>query len=187
MTSAEIKIVFTGTVGVGKSTAISAISERPPVATDVGTTDEVSEIKEATTVAMDYGEMRLDDGEKLRLYGTPGQERFRFMWEILARGALGFILLVDNTRPDPLADLDIYLDNFGPWIDATAAVIGVTHWEEGDGPGLDEYYGHLGARGAHHPVLFADPRDPPQVVTLVEALLASLEFAAMGDTNGGHA
>ena len=75
---------------------------------------------------MDYGEITLDDGQKLRLYGTPGQERFRFMWDIITAGGLGLVLLLDGSRPDPLADMTTYLDNFADFIESTAVVIGVT-------------------------------------------------------------
>ena len=63
-----------------------------------------------TTVAMDYGVIRLDEDTKVHLYGTPGQERFNFMWEILSKGSMGLILLLDNTRANPLKDLTFFLD-----------------------------------------------------------------------------
>jgi len=175
--SAEIKIVFTGTVGAGKTTAIASVSDRPPVATDALATDDTGALKPTTTVALDYGEMRLPDGDKLRLYGTPGQHRFRFMWEILAKGALGFVILVDNTRPSPLEDLAGYLDNFGPWIERSAAVVGVTHGEYCRGPDLEQYHEFISRREAAHPVMFTDPRQPRHVITLMDTLLAALEFS----------
>ena len=107
----EHKILFSGTMGAGKTTAIAAVSEIGPLSTDVRNTDE-SVAKATTTVGLDYGELTLDNGERLRLYGTPGQPRFAFMWDILARGALGLVILIDNSRPDPLADLDVYLDGY---------------------------------------------------------------------------
>ena len=67
----EHKILFTGTMGAGKTTAIAAVSEIPPMRTDVRNTDD-SVSKATTTVGLDYGELTLDNGEKLRLYGTPG-------------------------------------------------------------------------------------------------------------------
>ncbi len=122
----QIKFIFTGPPGAGKTTAIAAISEFPPVSTDVLSTDDLAKTKEKTTVAMDFGQITLDNGLKIGLYGTPGQERFRFMWEILVQGGLGLIVLIDNRRPDPLKDLEIYLDNFSEFIDKTDAVIGIT-------------------------------------------------------------
>ena len=83
----EYKILITGTMGAGKTTAIAAISEVPPIMTDVQNND-TSNSKLTTTVGLDYGELSLDGGDKLRIYGTPGQERFAFMWKVLAKGAL---------------------------------------------------------------------------------------------------
>ncbi|MEZ5672763.1 MAG: ATP/GTP-binding protein [Thiotrichaceae bacterium] len=64
--------------------------------------DQQSSRKETITVAMDYGELTSDDGQKLRIYGTPGQQRFDYMWKILIKGALGLIILVDNAGSDPV-------------------------------------------------------------------------------------
>jgi signal recognition particle receptor subunit beta len=85
----QYKIIFTGPVGVGKTTAIQSISDVPPIKTDAAAGDMTKARKSETTVAMDYGIMHLDDGEKIHLYGTPGQERFDFMWDILSVGGLG--------------------------------------------------------------------------------------------------
>src|SRR5690606_37353134 len=112
MSPREYKLIFAGSMGAGKTTAIAAISEISPVRTDVENTDRASHQKATTTAAMDYGEVTLAGGDKLRLYGTPGQTRFDFMWKILGKGALGVIILVDNSRPDPLADLREYLQAF---------------------------------------------------------------------------
>src|SRR5262245_30126910 len=84
-TSDELKIVFAGPMGAGKTTAICAISDVPPVSTEVRNTDQRVCAKEATTVALDFGQLRLEDGTVVMLYGTPGQERFSFMWDILCR------------------------------------------------------------------------------------------------------
>ena len=101
----ENKIIFTGPVGVGKTTAIAALSDDPPVKTDARASDMTLVRKGHTTVAMDYGVIRLDEDTKVHLYGTPGQERFNFMWEILSKGSMGLILLLDNTRADSLRKL----------------------------------------------------------------------------------
>ena len=96
----EFKIIFSGPVGAGKTTAIAAVSDIPPVTTETQPTDETKDLKATTTIAMDYGVLRLDGDERLHLYGTPGQSRFSFMRDILAEGAIGVILLVTNTRGD---------------------------------------------------------------------------------------
>ncbi|MEI2574272.1 ATP/GTP-binding protein, partial [Pseudomonas aeruginosa] len=78
----ENKIIFTGPVGVGKTTAIAAISDEALAQTDASASDMTLDRKRNTTVAMDYGAISLDEDTKVHLYGTPGQERFNFMWEI---------------------------------------------------------------------------------------------------------
>ena len=105
------KIIFTGPVGAGKSTAIAALSDVPPVTTDEQASDMTKDLKPTTTVAMDYGVMKLDGDERIHLYGTPGQERFNFMWDILSEGGLGLVMLLDNTRTDPFHWCD--KDGFG--------------------------------------------------------------------------
>ena len=171
------KFIFTGTPGVGKTTAIEAVSEIPIITTDVPTTDALAERKAMTTVAMDYGEFTLDDGQKIRLYGTPGQKRFEFMWRILIQGGLGLIILVDNDRPDPLADLSMYLDDFSDFIADTAAVIGITRLTEQASPSLDDYVDLMCQKGQLHPVFDVDIRRKEDVLLLLDALLSCLETA----------
>jgi signal recognition particle receptor subunit beta len=170
----EHKILFTGTMGAGKTTAIAAVSEIAPVRTEVRNSD-ASVAKATTTVGLDYGELTLDNGEKLRLYGTPGQIRFDFMWRILARGALGLVILVDNSRPDPLADLEVYLDGFAELIEKTACVVAVGRMETHPEPDLDAYARRMHDKGVMCPVLPANVTDPQQVVQLLELLLIQLE------------
>ncbi len=90
------KLLISGPVGSGKSTFIRSVSEIPVVDTDVISTIDIG--KERTTVAMDYGLIHIGDDE-IHLFGTPGQVRFSFMWDILSNGAVGFIMLVDSTNP----------------------------------------------------------------------------------------
>lgn len=171
----EHKIVFTGTMGAGKTTAIAAISEIAPIVTDVKNSDETLH-KERTTVAFDYGEISLENGEKLRLYGTPGQARFSFMWRITGRGALGLIVLIDNSRPDPLSDFGVYLDGFAEAIDAGIhVVVGVGRTETHQSPGLDQFAEALRARGRIAPVLPVDVRKKEDVLLLIDVLLMQLE------------
>ncbi|WP_333784852.1 ATP/GTP-binding protein [Thermocrinis sp.] len=96
----KIKIVIAGPFAVGKTQFINTVSEIKTVSTErrVRQLSEKS-VKEYTTVAMDFGKIRIDDEHELYLFGTPGQFRFDFMWEILGEGALGIIILVDSTNP----------------------------------------------------------------------------------------
>lgn len=170
---AEIKIVITGVVGAGKTTAIQAISEIDVVSTEVRASDEVREQKDTTTVAMDYGELSLEDGTVLKIYGTPGQRRFSFMWEILAEGALGFVVLVNNQRPDPLGDVAMYLENFAPWIADSTVVVGVTHVDD-DPSQMDKYHDFLQQRDLAYPVFPIDARSPADVKVMIEAMAAMM-------------
>jgi len=174
------KIIFSGTVGAGKSTAIAALSDIPPVATEAVATDETSQLKKTTTVAMDYGVLNLPDGEKVMLYGTPGQERFNFMWEILSEGALGLVILVDNSRPDPLADLHTYLDGFAGVLAGVPCTIGVGRLDSHPQPDLDHYAEALAGRDALYPVLDVDVRRREDVLLLIDTLLAQIEANALG-------
>ena len=106
------KLVFAGPVGAGKTTAIQTLSDIEVVSTDAYASDEVRLLKKTTTVAMDYGLMKLASGDQVRLYGTPGQQRFDFMWEILSENALGLVLMLKASAPDPVADLRHYVQAF---------------------------------------------------------------------------
>lgn len=170
----QYKIIFTGPVGAGKTTAIQAISDTPPVKTDAAASDMTKSRKPATTVAMDYGIMNLDDGEKIHLYGTPGQERFDFMWDILTVGGIGLILLLDNTRADPFQDMKFFLDSFGNFISDTSVAIGVTQMDLSSKPTIADYHIQLEGFGLNPAVFEVDARVKHDVSLLVQSLLFSL-------------
>jgi len=90
------KVVITGAFNTGKSAFIRTASDIPVVSTEKRITDGLSQVKETTTVAMDYGQTTVS-GRLFHLYGTPGQPRFDFMWDILARDADALLVLVDST------------------------------------------------------------------------------------------
>ncbi len=107
-----LKIVVTGPFASGKTTFIQSISEIDVVATERRISSESERIKNQTTVAMDFGRITIDDELILYLFGTPGQRRFDFMWEILSEGMLGFIVLVDSTRPETFREARRILETF---------------------------------------------------------------------------
>lgn len=171
----EIKIVFSGAMGAGKTTAIGCISACRPVTTEALTTDDTQDRKSTTTAALDYGEIALDDELVLRLYGTPGQIRFRHMWELLLPGALGTIVLVDNSRPSPFDDVAIYLDNFEGLVDPRTLVIGVTKSDISPAPSIEEHEQFLSKRGETYPVQAIDVRRRDDVLHLLDTLLTRIE------------
>ncbi len=100
MAEKQIKIVVSGPYAAGKTQFINTVSEIQTVQTEAKTTKTgEKEKKSHTTVAMDFGKIRIDDEHVLYLFGTPGQSRFDFMWDILGKGMVGLIVLVDSTDP----------------------------------------------------------------------------------------
>lgn len=138
-------------------------------------TDMTKNRKPSTTVAMDYGVMNLAGGEKVHLYGTPGQERFDFMWDILSVGGIGLILLLDNTRENPFQDMKFFLDAFASFIKTTSVAIGVTQMDISAKPIIEDYHAQLELLGLKPPVFAVDAREKNDVSLLVQALLYSLD------------
>ena len=95
-----LKIVVTGAYAAGKTQFIQSISEIEVVSTEeaVSVAEEL-ELKSYTTVGLDFGTIKVNDDLSFFLFGTPGQERFDFMWDVLAEGCLGYVVMVDSTRP----------------------------------------------------------------------------------------
>jgi uncharacterized protein len=177
MSAQEYKLIFTGTMGAGKTTAIGAISEIEPVSTDVQRSEAGDDVKIRTTAALDYGEVTLPHGDRLRLYGTPGQARFDFMWKILSEGALGVVVLVDNRRPDPLADLREYLNAFRAVVAGSRAVVGVGRLDSHPVPDLDGYYEVAAELGLSVPIVSVDVRRRGDVLLLLDILFHQIEAA----------
>ncbi|HEX7434053.1 MAG TPA: ATP/GTP-binding protein [Anaerolineaceae bacterium] len=107
-----VKMVVTGPFNAGKTEFIRSVSEIDMVSTERKISAEAEKVKETTTVAMDFGRITVDDDLVLYLFGTPGQKRFDFMWEILSEGMLGFIVMVDSTRPETFREARSILETF---------------------------------------------------------------------------
>lgn len=109
-----VKMVITGPFSSGKTQFIQSVSEIDVVSTDRKITEESPEAQEKpeTTVAMDFGRITVDDDLVLYLFGTPGQRRFDFMWEILAEGMLGFVVMVDSAKPETFREAKSILETF---------------------------------------------------------------------------
>ncbi|MBE9527486.1 MAG: ATP/GTP-binding protein [Proteobacteria bacterium] len=168
------KIIFTGPVGVGKTTAIAAVSDIDILKTDVKATDIAIKIKshDHTTIAMDYGLMYLDNGDRIDLFGTPGQERFDFMWDILTIGGLGLILLIDDSRPNSLKDLEFFLNAFKSFLKDAPVVIGITKMDISNHRTLDHYTDYLKTtKFANTPIMEVDARKADDIKMLLMSLL----------------
>lgn len=108
-----VKMVVTGPFSAGKTEFIQSVSEIDVVSTERRISNAAERaVKEATTVAMDFGRITVNDDLVLYLFGTPGQKRFDFMWEILSEGMLGFIVMVDSTRPETFREARSILETF---------------------------------------------------------------------------
>lgn len=107
-----VKMVVTGPFSSGKTQFIQSVSEIDVVATERKISSESERIKETTTVAMDFGRITVDEELVLYLFGTPGQKRFDFMWEILSEGMLGFVVMVDSARPETFREARRILETF---------------------------------------------------------------------------
>src|SRR4051794_133924 len=130
-----VKIVVTGPFAAGKTTLIRTISEITVLSTEKDITDGTRARKNETTVAMDFGRITIDRDLVLYLFGTPGQERFDFMWETPGEGMLGYVVLVDATRPDSLDEALGILEAFRrmarvPFVVALNRAEGIDEQEE---------------------------------------------------------
>jgi signal recognition particle receptor subunit beta len=174
-TSEAFKLVFTGPMGAGKTTAIAAVSEVPPVTTEVTNTDKQANGKATTTVGLDLGRITLGEGQVVHLYGTPGQHRFRLMWQIISRGAAGAIVLLDASQPDVFEQARIYVDAFRAWVPSGAIVIGLGRTDHPDAIASDILAAMLEGEGWPLPVFSVDVRKRADVLLLVRALACILE------------
>ena len=107
-----VKMVVTGPFNAGKTEFISSVSEIEVVSTEKKISAISEKVKETTTVAMDFGRITVDEDLVLYLFGTPGQKRFDFMWEILSEGMLGSVVMIDSTRPETFPEARSILETF---------------------------------------------------------------------------
>lgn len=169
----QYKIVFAGCMGAGKTEAIRSLSEIPVLTTEAFNTDHQAHTKLETTVGIDYGEITLEDGSKIGLYGTPGQSRFDFIWPVICKGAIGVILLIDHNHPTAIDELEAYLNTFKQYNQNIA--IAITHVDENRTQPFSIYRQWLSENDHQYPLFFIDAREHQHILLMVESLITALE------------
>jgi len=132
-----VKMVVTGPFNSGKTQFIRTVSEIEVVATERKISAEAEKVKDFTTVAMDFGRITVDNDLVLYLFGTPGQKRFDFMWEILSEGMLGFVVMVDSSRPETFREAKGILQTFRAYA-PTPYVVAANKQDTEDAWALDD-------------------------------------------------
>lgn len=167
-----VKIVVTGPFSAGKTTLIRTISEITVLSTEKDITDSTRSRKAETTVAMDFGRITIDRELVLYLFGTPGQDRFDFMWEILGEGMLGYVLLVDASREDSIEEAVGILAAFRKM--ARVPFVVALNRASGLDPSEEDRVRSMLALGDEVPVVPCDATDRESVKSVLLALLYSV-------------
>ncbi len=163
-----VKVVVAGPFSAGKTTLISTISEVAVLTTERKITDHTSAVKGTTTVAMDFGRISFGNGASIHIFGTPGQRRFEDVWNAVADGMVGLVLLVHAGDDRSAKEARSILETFRQYADVPFC-IGVTHLDRVESPSgdvLEEVRAQLGV-APEVPVLACDPRHRDDVKALL--------------------
>jgi signal recognition particle receptor subunit beta len=166
-----IKLLFLGPLGSGKTTAIRAISDTPPVSSEMPLTGAAASNKVSTTVAFDYSTIQLNPNETLHVYGLPGQDYLDFMGTIVGPGALGAVLLLDASSQTLAQDCRSAVEQLTRIDPNLRFVIGLSKTDITPAFSMETMYALARRMSLFVPMFCIDPRDPAQVRQLVRALL----------------
>lgn len=168
------KVIVTGPVGSGKTAAVNSLTNKNAALTDALVSDldlVTKQHKKTTTVAMDFDVISLGCNNVVHVYGTPGQERFDFMWDILSQGAHGIIILLDLSRNYPFRDLKYYTNRFSKLISSSRLIIGLTHSDIKKDFSVESYQELLKKINIEADVIPIDARNKSDVTQLFYTLL----------------
>ena len=169
-----VKLLVAGPVGAGKTTAIGTLAGTAPVSATAPASQAVHQGRQGTSIVFDYATVALDDGAALHIYGLPGQAGVDFMHTIMARGALGALVLLDATSKALCSDCAYWLETLKRVDPALAFVIGVTKVDSAPGFSIADVRDIALQAGVSAPVLTIDARNPGHVRQLIRLLLLSL-------------
>jgi signal recognition particle receptor subunit beta len=180
----EWSILFMGPVGAGKTQAIRTLSDIETVDTDVQASGWAAVInKPQTTVTMDAGMLELGQGDRVRLLGAPGQDRFDFMWDILLTQAHAVVLLIDHSQDTRQHDLDHFIRQIGSRVEGRRVplIVGITHVDLHPSRDLESYRRRIAQLAPTHacgvvPIFPVDARNVHDMRTLVISVAAMLEM-----------
>jgi uncharacterized protein len=186
---APVKIVVAGGFGAGKTTLVGSVSEYPPLSTEEYLTEQSEgiddlagiETKRETTVALDFGRITISPRTVLYLFGTPGQDRFGYMWDELAQGAVGAVVLLDTRRLDAgFAAIDFFENRRIPFVVAVNLFDGAPRYT------LEEVFTAL-ALPEDTPMAFCDARQRESSKTVLIRLVRHALHRYTADQDPMHA
>lgn len=179
---ANAKIIVSGPFGSGKTTLIKHVSDEQFSGKDVPTTGDLAQYKAMTTVGLDFGILNIDDELSVHLFGTPGQARFSFMWKILAKGALGGILLVDSASDRAIEEAKAMIHAWDDIADFPL-IIGATKQDLEEAMPLEKLAETLNSGDV--PIFAVDARERDDnrmlVMSLIQEIMLADQDVAMAD------